>query len=70
MALMDVFPVLFGIARIRDAPVEAHMEFSGGAIQWNMTFARVAQDWEEDVFALFYRLLYLVRMRREWEDKL
>jgi hypothetical protein len=30
----------------------------------------VAQDWEEDVFALFYRLLYLVRMRREWEDKL
>jgi hypothetical protein len=30
----------------------------------------VAQDWEVDAFALFYRLLYLVRMRQEGEDRL
>jgi hypothetical protein len=33
MALKDVFPVLFGIAHTKDALVEAHMKFSGGAIQ-------------------------------------
>jgi hypothetical protein len=44
MTLKNAFLVLFGIARAKDAPVEAHLEFSGGAIKWNVTFAIVAQD--------------------------
>jgi hypothetical protein len=44
MALKDAFPVLFGIARTKDAPVEAHVEFFGGVIQWNMSFARTAPN--------------------------
>jgi hypothetical protein len=32
----------FGIARAKDAPVEAHMDFYGSVIQWNVSFARAA----------------------------
>jgi len=71
MALKDALPVLFGIACAKDAPVEVHMDFSGDAIQWNVSFAKTAQDWEVDVFVSFYRL-YLARMwkKREWNGKI
>jgi hypothetical protein len=45
------------------------VEFFGGVIQWNVSFARAAQDWEVDAFASFYKM-YLVSMRREGEDGL
>jgi hypothetical protein len=35
-----------------------------------VSFARAAQDWEVDAFVSFFRMLYLVRMRKEKEDKL
>jgi hypothetical protein len=35
-----------------------------------VSFARAAQDWEVDAFVLFFRMLYLVRVRQEGEDKL
>jgi hypothetical protein len=35
-----------------------------------VNFARAAQDWEVNVSASFYKLLYLDRMRREVEDRL
>jgi hypothetical protein len=60
MTLKDAFPILFGIACAKDAPVEAHMELSDDVIQWNVSFARSAQDWEMDAFVSFYRLLYSV----------
>jgi hypothetical protein len=56
-------------ARAKDAPVEAHMDFSGSVIQWNVSFARAAQDWEVDAFASFYTM-YLVRIRLEEENRL
>jgi hypothetical protein len=62
LAIKEAFPVLFGIACTKDASVLAHVEFLGGAIQWNVSLARVTQDWEVDAFALF-RMLYLARMR-------
>jgi hypothetical protein len=52
-ALKDAYPVLFGIARAKDAHVEAYIDFSGGAIYWNVSFARAAQDWEVDAFVFF-----------------
>jgi hypothetical protein len=35
-----------------------------------LELARAAHDCEVDAFVLFFRMLYLVRMRREGEDKL
>jgi hypothetical protein len=69
MALKDAFPVLFGIACANDASVAAHVEFSRGVIQWNVSFARAAHDWLVDAFVSFFRMLDLVGMRREGEDK-
>jgi hypothetical protein len=57
------------IACAMDASVAAHVEFSRCAIQWNVSFARGAQDWGVGPFASFF-WLYLIRMRREAEDKL
>jgi hypothetical protein len=45
------------------------VEFSGGAIQWNVSFSRATHDWEVEAFASFSRVLYLARMRRKMEDK-
>jgi hypothetical protein len=70
LALKEAFSILFGIACTKDTFVVAHVEFFGGSIQWNMSFARAAHDWEVDTFTSFFRVLYLVRMRLEWEDKL
>jgi hypothetical protein len=70
MALKEAFPDLYGIACAKDASVAAHLEILGGSNQWNVSFARAAHDWEVDVFASFFRVLYSVRVRREGEDKL
>ena len=48
----------------------ALLELSGGSIQWNMSFARLAHDLEVDVFASLFKVLYLVRVRQKNEDKL
>jgi hypothetical protein len=46
------------------------MKIHGGSIQWNMSFARTAHNWEVDVFTLLFRVLYLGKVRWEGEDKL
>jgi len=40
-------------------------QFSG-----TVSFARVAHDWEVTVFTMFFRVLYLVKVSQEGEDKL
>jgi hypothetical protein len=52
--LNEVFPDLFGIARVKDASVVYNMEILGGSTQWNMSFVRKAYDWEVSVFASFF----------------
>jgi hypothetical protein len=34
-----------------------------------MNFVRAAHDWELGAFASFFKMLYLVRMRREGEGR-
>jgi len=46
------------------------VEFSGGDIQWNVSFTRASHDWEMEAFASFFMVLYLARARQEGEDKL
>jgi hypothetical protein len=51
--LKEAFPVLFGIAHVKDAFVADNMEILGGSIQWDVSFIREVHDWEVDVFASF-----------------
>jgi hypothetical protein len=69
MALKVAFLDLFGIACAKYASVVSHLKLSGGATKWNVSFARVAHDWEVDVYASFFQVLYLVRVRREGDNK-
>lgn len=43
---MEVFPYLYGIAYAKDASVAAHLELFGGSNQWNVSFVRMAYDWD------------------------
>jgi hypothetical protein len=69
MAQKKAFPYLYGIACTKYAFVAAHLKLSGDSIEF-VSFARTAHDWEVDVFASFFRVLYSARKRREGEDKL
>jgi hypothetical protein len=62
MTLKEAFPVLYDIACAKDAFVAAH--------QWNVSFPRVAHDWDIDIFASFLRVLYSVEVRQVGVDKL
>jgi hypothetical protein len=42
--LKEAFPILFGIARMKDASVVDNMEVLGSSIQWNVSFVREAHD--------------------------
>jgi hypothetical protein len=58
----EAFPDLYGIAYAKDTSVAALLELFGGSNKWKATFARVAHDWEVDVFASFFNLSYSIRM--------
>jgi hypothetical protein len=66
--LKEVFPDLFGIARVKDASVADNMEILGGSIQWNVSFVREAHDWEVDVFISFFQVLDSTRVNRDRAD--
>lgn len=55
-------PDLYGIAYVKDTSVAALLELFGGSNKWKASFARVAYDWEVDVFALFFNLSYSIGM--------
>jgi hypothetical protein len=52
------------------ASIAASLEFSGGSIKWSVSFARAAHDWEVNIFASFFKVLFFARLRRKGEDKL
>jgi hypothetical protein len=66
--LKEVFPDLFGIARVKDASVADNLESLGGSIQWNVSFIREAHDWEVDVFASFFQVLGATKVNFERAD--
>jgi hypothetical protein len=65
-----VFPVLFGIARAKDASVANNMEILSGSTQLNVSFVREAHDWEIDVFASFFQVLQSAIVSRGRADRL
>lgn len=60
---------LYNIACTKDAFVAYYLELSSGSHKWDVSFIRAAHYWEVDVFALFFKLLYSLRLRRGDEDK-
>ena len=64
------FPVLYNIASMKDAPMATNMDYSSGTLQWNINFVCLVHDWEVDILASFYSLLYSFRERTGEEDKL
>jgi hypothetical protein len=68
--LKEVYPSLFGIARVKDALVADNMEVLGGSTQWNVSFVREARDWEVGVFASFFQVLHSVKVSRDRADRL
>jgi hypothetical protein len=65
--LKEVFPDLYGIARVKDASMADNMEILGGSVQWNASFVREAHDWEVDVFASF-QILHSTRVNSDRAD--
>jgi hypothetical protein len=57
-ALKEAFLALYGIACMKDTSVAAQLKLSGGSNQWTVSFVKAAHDWEVDVFASFFNLLY------------
>jgi hypothetical protein len=64
----EAFPVLYDIARDKDELVAAHLVLENWSYQWDVSFFRAAHDWEVDVLASFFTLLYSTRVDREGED--
>jgi hypothetical protein len=67
---MDAFPGLYEIATMKDASVAVNLEFLGGSSHWNVSFVRAAHDWEVEVFASFFQVLYAVKVNRACEDQM
>jgi hypothetical protein len=59
--LKESFPVLFRIARNKEAWVSDHMQITNEEIHWNVQFFREVQDWEVEVVLAFYSKLYETR---------
>jgi hypothetical protein len=69
MTLKEEFPILYSIAREKDASVAANVDFLGGAPQWNVIFSRKVHDWEFDVVTAFFQKLQSVTFQRGIQDK-
>jgi hypothetical protein len=70
MTLKEAFPVLYGFARDKEALVAAHLVLESGSLQWDISFIRATHDWDVEVLASFFTLLYSIRVRSEGDDKL
>uniref|UniRef100_A0A2N9GUF6 Reverse transcriptase domain-containing protein n=1 Tax=Fagus sylvatica TaxID=28930 RepID=A0A2N9GUF6_FAGSY len=68
-SLKEAYPGLFRIARDKDACVADNFQRQGDSIHWEVTFSRLAQDWEMESFLSFLEILYSVTITSTGEDK-
>jgi hypothetical protein len=40
-----------------------NFQYQGGSVHWDVTFSRLAQDWELESFASFLELLYSFKVK-------
>jgi hypothetical protein len=67
--LKSAYPELYRIARAKDAFVADNFQCRGNSIHWEVTFSRLAQDWELESFSSFLELLYSFTGIGSGEDK-
>uniref|UniRef100_A0A2N9FJQ0 Reverse transcriptase zinc-binding domain-containing protein n=1 Tax=Fagus sylvatica TaxID=28930 RepID=A0A2N9FJQ0_FAGSY len=67
--LKSAYPELYRIARAKDAFVADNFQCRGDSIHWEVTFSRLAQDWEMESFSFFLELLYSFTGTGSGEDK-
>jgi hypothetical protein len=70
MPLKEAFSSLYDIACDKNSLVAVHLILENGSFQWDVRFIRAAHDWEVDVLASFFTLLYSIRLDCDGEDKL
>ena len=70
MSQGSISNVIYNITSVKDAPVTVNMDYLSGSLQSNVSVICLAHDWEVDVLASFYSLLYSFRGNRVWADKL
>jgi len=70
LPLKEAFPVLYDIARDKDADVADHLVVVSGSYEWDVSFFRAAHYWEVDVLASFFSLLYSTRVDCDGDDQL
>jgi hypothetical protein len=68
LPLKVLFAVLFTSACGKDVWVEENMQFHIGNIHWNILVTRLVHDWEVDMVARFFELLYSQKVRYGDED--
>jgi hypothetical protein len=68
-SLRDAYLELFRLARDKEACVADNFQRLGASIHWEVTFSRLAQDWEVESFLSFLELLYAVTITGNGEDK-
>ena len=70
LSLKVAFPGLYNMASVKDVSIAANMDYLSGSLQCNVSVIRLIHDWEVDVLASFYTLLYSYRMRQGREDEI
>ena len=68
--LKRVYPELYRIACVKDAPVADFVQVRGNAVHWEVTFTRLAQDWELESISSFFDLLYSANIISSEKDKI
>lgn len=66
--LQHAFSRLFSLAQNKKAVVTDCMGWNVDQIHWDIIFHRALQDWELDLLAEFFTLLYSVQINRDGED--
>jgi hypothetical protein len=64
------YPELYRIACVKDAPVADFAQVRGNAVHWEVTFTRLAQDWELESISSFFDLLYSAKIIVSEKDKM
>jgi hypothetical protein len=70
MPLKEAFPSSYDIACNKNSLIATHLILENGSFQRDVRFIRAAHDWEVDVLASFFTLLYSIRFDRDGVDKL
>uniref|UniRef100_A0A2N9E7V6 Reverse transcriptase domain-containing protein n=1 Tax=Fagus sylvatica TaxID=28930 RepID=A0A2N9E7V6_FAGSY len=68
--LKMAYPELYRIACVKDAPVADFVQVRGNAVHWEVTFTRLAQDWELESISSFFDLLYSANIISSEKDKM